>query len=266
MKAFLAAQALVQIIGLAFLHQDPTAGVQVVFPRIEEGSKTHVEGHTAIIAFQTKDRLHESGWKSQQLKPAAGWSWVPMNGEKISLVAHGTNKRAVVPPALPHLAPKNCPGMAVLRKGYQPPSWSSAAAVVTFPVGTMNVCRAKAKNVEGRIDTKITLTTSGGFKVQALGRSLTFRDNARVIFANVPTAWLQSLPAASGLTGPHSSAYFALGENMRAPCSLPRVQTKLDDCEPTPMIPPGGTVPVDPNAPDTIFRMMSYECSNTQWP
>ncbi len=158
----LLAFAFVQIIGLAVVRNDPKRGVEVVLPRVE------VEGavqHTAVIIYQTSDLLAQKGWRPKKLLPVPGYSYVPLNGERIQLKVNSRNQRASVPAGLPHLT-KGCAAMHTLKSGYQPPEYKSAVAVLSIPDGELSACRAKAPNVYGRIDTRVKLENAGSKSYQ----------------------------------------------------------------------------------------------------
>jgi len=259
---FILASAFVQLVGLVVLHDQPKAGVRAILPKAEH----HVESHTAIVAFKTTDLVNKTGWTSSNLTAVAGgkYSYVVLHGEHISFEVNGRNERAAVPKKLPSLT-KNCRAMTSLDPGYLPP-YKLASAVVLIPVGTLDTCRARTQNSEGRIDTTIALSNSGAFKLTSPGKSLTFRDNTTVLIGNVPTNWLERR-AGDPSSAPHSDAYFAMALSSTprpgSKCSLERV-TGVPDCESAQARQIANVV--GPRMVPLQLFDLSYECSNTQWP
>src|SRR6185436_5118700 len=155
---------------------------------------------------------------------------VTLNGDQLRFIVNGKNQRAAVPAELPHLVTANCPAMQTLKAGYRPPSYPSASAVLILPEGKLAACQADAPNVKGRIDTRAALVNEGDFSVTAEGKSITFRDNALVAIANVPTVWLEGSTELLS-SAAHSHVYFAMAEGA-SQCTLLRAK-KVRKCSPT---------------------------------
>lgn len=265
MNTLLAAQAFVHIVGIAVLHREPGMGVQIILPRVEVAT-TNAQPfqHTAILAFRDEDLVNKSpGWRSKKLLPVPGYSYIALNGERIWLVVNGSNNPAIIPPALPRLTAQ-CPSMQVLRTGYRSPDYPLAAAVLTIPRGTMQACRAIAPNVNGRIDTKVTLNNVGNFRVVAGKRKvLTLKDNSLLYVANAPTAWVEGSQGPTIVHVSHANAYFAMAAEQSGPCSLGN-PGPVSGCDVV-FAPAPGSPPL-PQFPLLPAHFRTYECSNTQWP
>ncbi|HYI11862.1 MAG TPA: hypothetical protein VEK57_22590 [Thermoanaerobaculia bacterium] len=264
MRGFLAAQAFVQIIGIAALHNEPGMGVQVILPRVGTAANAHTVSHTAILVFRTADRVEKgTSWCSKPLPAVSGYSYVQLNGERIWLIVNGSNSLAAIPPALPHLT-TNCPSMQMLRPGYQPPDYESAAAVLSIPRGVMRACRAIAQGVQGRIDTRVTLNNNGNFRVVAGNRKvLTLKDDSMLMVVNAPTAWVEGSKGPTLKHVSHANAYFAMAVEQSAQCSL-GAPGPVSDCIVAFAPVPGS--PAVPHFPAIPLPFKTYECSNTQWP
>ena len=274
MKVF--AAVVVQIIGLAVLrNESELGGMHVVLPSIAQASL--VERHSAILIFKDTDRVDDGNeWTRHALKPMPGHSYVELKGERIRFLVNGTNPPAVIPALLPRLT-ASCNVMTQLSAGYQPPDYAAAAAVARIPKGSANACR----NDNGRIDTRVRMVNTGNFHIVACDKSITIRDGARVIIANVPTAWVESETAEGKkeLRHLHSSVYFQMAAQSRIGCHLQHVEN-VDECDPPrpkPPVAPRRDVHIaaavvhrgNPEAPygiATLKAFTTFECSNTQWP
>lgn len=267
MKAFLAAQAFVQIIGIAVLrNHESGVGVQVILPRVEAATtNAQTVPHTAILVFKKTDLIQKfPPWRrAKRLKPVPGYSYLELNGDRIRLlIAKGSNQPAAIPPQLPHLT--DCPFMETLRPGYRPPDYESAAAVVSIPWGTLEACRAIAPNVQGRIDTRITLNIQkGSYSVMVGGTFLTLKADSVLLVVNAPTAWVEGPQGTTFKHVSHANAYFSMATEQSAPCSLSNPGPVMSCDVAFLALPNAHAVPHFPQLP---MPFKTYECSNTQWP
>ena len=272
MKVF--AAVVVQIIGLAVLrNESEMGGMHVVLPSIAQSSL--VEPHSAILIFKKTDRVDDgSEWTRYELKPMPGYSYVELKGERIRFIVTGTNAPAVIPALLPRLT-ESCNVMN-LSAGYQPPAYTASAAVAKIPKGSADACR----NSNGRIDTRVRIVNKGNFHIVACDKDITLRDGARVIIANVPTAWVESETPDGKKSLPHlhSSVYASMASE-RSTCQLQPVIGVATCGSPRFEPPVAGRRAVriaandahrnNPQVPqglETLKLFTTFECSNTQWP
>lgn len=262
------AAALVQVIGLAVLRDEPQmGGMHVILPSVTESS--HVEPHSAILVFKNSDRVDDGGeWPSSPLTPVPGYSYVALRGERIRFFVNGTNRRARIPAALPHLARNNCPSMSQLHAGYQPPAYAAAAGVALIPRGFVRACRADAPGVQGRIDTKVTIANTGNYEVVAGNKAITLRNNALVMIVNAPTAWVEGTRGDTLSHTAHSQVYFTMAGNPLGVLTLSRCMLKppafVSTCTSVFFALRGrGSSNFPPSIP---MPQTTFECSNTQWP
>lgn len=259
----------------------------------------HIETHAALLIFRRDIIENDSHWKTSRFPPTAGlaqYRYVQLTGEHITFIADAPSYvSAELPPDMPRLS---CATPAELTSGYQRP-YSEAAAVVDIPEGTMSVCEAKGV-APGRIDTRLTLNTTGTLTVLAVKSGvvktlvLDTSNNPTIYLANVPSPRLNDTPTAPN-GQPHFLAYYGMiGKDQPSKCLVrPTSPVNVPDCDQKPVfktIPPAtNSIPTlfvrvrrqlraiffQPSAPgtptehfpdDRIKAMANAECSNTQWP
>jgi hypothetical protein len=280
------AAVLVQIIGLAVARTEPQlGGMHVVLPTVVTES-SNVESHAPILVFKDADHVkYENQWPWHPFKPASGYSYVTLRGERVRFIMNGRNATATIPKELPHLK-DSCTRMETLSDGYQPPAYGAAAAVVLLPRGDATACRMTS-DMNGRIDTRVRMVNSGNFQVVAGNKSITLRDGAVIAIVNAPTEWIEGGLSTAAISAPHFNAYFAMAQTRSVSsktCTLLR-PAKVKTCPPLDFYRP----PVNPadlpiamhhliaaaapgggqNPPDNRIPpkpMATFECSNTQWP
>jgi hypothetical protein len=271
-------------------HQHATAAQGF---RLTSPDSRRVEDHVAVLIFETSSYINSPNWPRTVLpKKVANepeYSYVLLDGDRVTFVTSGGNN----PPAttanlsLPHLT-QVCPATAKLRPDYVPP-YSGVAAVFNIPEGVLESCRSTANEPPygRRVDTKVTLETSGVFIISAstmkMTKELRLRPDAagrvRVAVANVPAKFLFGTytPTPTGQVDgvPHVHAYYAMVGNGSA-CSMTLTQwfdahpeLVLGDCAASTRFAGhlGKPVPVELVPPSLQSpAAFNFECSNTQWP
>jgi hypothetical protein len=288
--------AILQFIGIVLFTRELSDDnhLQAIMPRITasaahehaaapptkkaESVPADVEAHTAFIAFPHASYLDNKGWAPSALAVIPGYDYVRLDGEQIEFVSEkkiapkrkGPNLTQQSQPAeelgLPHLK-KCCSAMSTLKKQFQGPDFSGAAAVFDVRTGKASGCRASAAAPRGRVDTQLTLENDGSVTIRArkgkVTKEIRLRGDAQVYVANLPMSSLQVRNSRSP-SAPHYEAYYAMAdggtrcENFQCAldATMPACKAKL----PARLQPGMGIKPK--SGPDSI----DYECSNSQWP
>lgn len=258
-----------------------------------------IEPHVTMLVFHKDLVDNDSQWPVAMIpgggNPLKDYRQVTLNGEHVTFLAHGVN-----PPltSLPALMPRfSCPlangNPALLTSGYQFP-YAAAAAVVDIPEGVLEACRPGAVAAT-RVDTKLTLNTSGKLTVVAMkpgaAKVLILKTTTapRIYFLNVPNLWAAGNQTASSIGEKHYVAYYRMiGKDVNSACSgppaVPGSLSALPSCSSTgslyrmasanptislvanrdakPLGPLAGPPKNEVFDPDTA----NSECSNSAWP
>ena len=206
-----------------------------------------VEAHTAMLMFRPAECFDPSACTDAPVQSlGTGWSYVELrNGEQVAFVTDAPNvPLAGIPELGLHLT------KAPLGR-YAAPPYEGAAAVFTMPVGVLSACSRS----NGRVDTGLTLETQAKLKITFGTKTLTMRDGAIVIAANVPFGYADHPHAYTTTGANHSAVYCAMQGN--AGCGLHRstITTQINDGYNKRIIP-------DPE----IVAILDWSCSNSQWP
>ena len=278
-------------VAMAALEPSPVAAVPA--------APLTVERHVAWLIFHKDVVANDSQWKTTkvvktypQATKLAAYRYVELTGEHIEFMGDTSNN----PPALiPRNMPQfSCPTIFGLERGYQWP-YSSAAAVVDIPEGTLSTCRTGL----GRIDSRLRLNTTGTLTIVAAKSGVVKKlilwttHNPTIYLTNIPPSQLKGV-AAAGTSAAHFQAYFEMIDRIGfSSCSgaplVPQGAPPVPACHPLliPPISPAPPVadvrfarmlgrvralfrpaPVAPNDIDVnvVFHAVNAECSNTQWP
>jgi hypothetical protein len=212
-----------------------------------------VEKHTAMLAFKHSDLLSLSGWGPIKTL-STGYDYVELgSGDQVTFVPDQSNSPVNDPTPLPLAHLGNTPLLA----RYQHP-YAGAAAVFTIPAGTLSACEKNG----GRVDTTLTLNTRHQLTIKAGAKSLTVKDNALIIAANVPLQLAQTGTESSTAASNHYMVYCAMQGRMGAACTKPQQTSSPSHCGAA--FRPSG----DPekNGGEAGAMSIDYACSNSQWP
>ena len=230
------ATALLHIIGIVLMTSEP-APYRGIAPRIgnppaavrqqarhgDDGPTTitDIEPHTAFLAFAKSDlrpRNRIPGAQPFNDPALADLLYLPVDGVQITF-------ESVVPPSAALMSASShlmlarlstwCPGAKSLRKEYQPPHYSAAAAVIDLSgVGSVTTCSSTAHaSLPSRLDTQVMIP-NGGELVIAIKKNGRFtrvhlNGDAHFYFANLPT-WFLTGADHAGNSRPHYEAYFKM--------------------------------------------------------
>ena len=228
-----------------------------------------VENHAAILAFKETDEPVVTGWTKNHLWTSPDgeeWSYIKLNGERITFQTGAYNPpTSMANLALPHITEALDTPNRALVAGYKPPAYSLAAAVIEIPGGALRPCASAADGVNGRIDTEVTLATSGPLKISGgSGKSLTLLGNATLFIGNLPLSYGMHT-ANDHYSLDHYKAYCAMVSGATR-CNLKEVEASIPVCGENQMRLPNGVDPPRTISPPTPMNLATFECSNSQWP
>lgn len=221
-----------------------------------------VAAHTAMLMFRTEDYRSKSGWTDADVRQLdTGWEYVELrNGEQVGFVPDLPNVPLPLNDPIP--APIMSLGERPLLPRYSAPPYAGAAAVFTITSGVLGAC---ARN-NGRIDTTLTLATRKALRITAGSKSLTVRDGAVVIAANVPLGYANNANDTGSMSGAsHLTVYCAMQGG--GGCSVTRHGPPDNTCDSDDgygrqsRLNPTASVVLPP-----IVRLVDWSCSNSQWP
>jgi hypothetical protein len=235
----------------------------------------NIESHITLLIFHEDLVADDSQWPTSTIisrfphaETLTSYKYVKLTGEHITFIAGAPNDSPVaLPENLPHLS-LSCPTTG-LTSGYQWP-YSKAAAVVDIPEGTLSTCYSSV--APGRIDTKLTLNTTGTLTVVAEKSGavktlvLNTLNNRTIYLVNVPPPRVKgSAEAESGSS--HFYAYYSMiGKDLTSTCihsPSASANMRVVGCDPV-FFAPGSTDSDDREVPPMFSA--NAECSNTQWP
>ncbi|HEV7240101.1 MAG TPA: hypothetical protein VGQ36_12750 [Thermoanaerobaculia bacterium] len=279
-----ATEAVIHFIGIVMLTasvpNDP--GVKAIVPRIEgfavesatqrvgRGRRSSepvraVEPHVAAIIYEKSDKLGISNWTPANFRET--WEYVVLQHERLQFVTSAANGTPSIPRDLPHA----CSTMT-LQAPFQPPHYTSAAAVVDIPEGSLEVCVARQSNDSpsgGRADTRLFLKTNGSFVIVATNASepaktITLKPDATVFLVNIPPTRLDIETPLTSLVEslPHHQAYDAMGGTSNCTHHLD-VSNVCKSCDESLM---KKRRPARSGSSLPEIMIIDSECSNSQWP
>lgn len=270
----------------------PSRGYVPLVP-VEPIMIPEVEPHVALIAFPSGmwDPL-SSTWKATALASLAGYDYVALDGERVTLRSIGVAppETTELPQQLPSLQ-KCCQTMGSgLNAAFRAPGYSGASAVIDIPRGSLSSCmvkkiynsrdlNAEPVFISGRIDTHLTLPTNGkrllihGTKngvSKTLQLDLTRAPGAgNIMFINAPARWVlkndHSTKTAPGELS-HSFAFYDMGDRKDVKRGA-KCQTLAECLNGRDFQPCGSTGSALKTEMGTSVVVISNpDCSNSQWP
>ncbi len=247
----------------------------------------HVQDHVSLLVFSKAFYASNLNWKPTDLPGNTSYYYVRLDGDRVRFETHtkGNVAASLANLSLPHLQTECCHAMQALNPGFLPP-YTGAAAVFDLPEGSVSACLASTPDNNGRMDTEVTLNTSGSLVISA--STMTVSKEIRLktgpsgdieaMVANVPVDFLNGIftePQLSAINGvPHVHAYYQMGDGNSASCAtslqawLQQFGNTAGQCAMTILAPVAGrAVPgTAGKGPPPLTLGMNFECSNTQWP
>ena len=215
-----------------------------------------VEPHTAMLMFRSGDLRGMTGWTNADIRHlGTGWQYLELrNGDPVAFVPDLPNASVnALPSGVMHL------GNTPLLQRYDHQPYAGAAAVFSITNGALGACVRS----NGRIDTTLTLNTRKLLKITAGSKSLTLRDGAIVIAANIPLGYADTATASSGMTGAsHLTVYCAMQGKVGCAVNRPTPPDTICDSDDG----YGKRSGPQPTSLPDAFKSVDWSCSNSQWP
>lgn len=268
-----------QFIGLFVLMYTPSTGYKILIPNFPQLKPSH----QSIIAYRASDRVAAgSNWTvaGTFMLNGVAWEYVSVQMQAITIAGSTDGVPNKVEP--PHLSccctalrPPSAGGKG-LQAAYTDPNLPAAdkrGAQVSVTQGTAK----KLLSADGRVDiefemntaatTGLTITgTKGQNQPPGATKTIAFKPGAQITFGNTPLCVIENTPCpdVTPPQPPDFTAYYTMAIEPNtckaAPSNCASCKSSLTACDtsscPTPVA----------SKVQSRQRMMTVDCSSSQWP